>query len=67
MGNNDAALADCSSALHLDTNLEYAYKLQANIFNQQGNHEAALKSYKKYKYLEPAATDIPEEYLSEMN
>ena len=63
-GDRAAALSDCESARALDQKNPVTFLIMAQIYEEMGEEEKALASYKELYRLQPKAfRRIPEEYL----
>ena len=67
-GELDLALEDINRALAIDEKNSIAYKLQGDIFDEQGNSESATESYRKvYALTKKNPRAIPLTYLEKID
>ena len=67
MGEREKALADLEKSQEIDAKNPYIYKMRGEIYNEMGEKEAALAAYKEYWKQAPNASDIPDEYMQEVD
>ncbi len=66
-GDRQAALADCQTASKINAKIPDTYKMMAQVQDELSEHALAVDSYRQYYKLVPQATDIPREYLREID
>ena len=67
MGDREKALADLEKSQEIDAKNPYIYKMRGEIYSEMGEKEAALAAYKEYWKQAPNASDIPDEYMQEVD